>query len=92
MLSKLRAELNDVRYFSLQKSYRDPNVDDGTQWFVKVRVGNNKKGVYCDNAFPPEIVRLSEFVHREILEPRMPELASAPVVDADDAREPEHFE
>ncbi len=91
-LAKLRAELNEVRYFSLEDTYRDPNVDDGTQWFVKVRVGNNKKGVYCDNAFPPEIVRLSEFVHQEILEPRMDQFASAPVVNAEDAREPERFE
>ena len=91
-MAELRATLNEQKYFSLEAEYRNPEVQDGTQWFVKVRIGDRKKGVYCDNEFPPEIVRISEFVHREIIDPRQRELAGAPEIDADDAKEPERFE
>ncbi len=92
MMAKLRATLNEQKYFSLQGEYRNPEVKDGTQWFVKVRIGDRKKGVYCDNEFPPEITRISEFVHREIIDPRLREFAHAPEIDAEDAKEPERFD
>lgn len=88
MLAKLRATLNDTKYFSLRSAYRDPDVADGTQWFVKVRIGEKEKVVVCDNAFPPEVVRLSQFVHDEILDPRLREFANAPEIDAQAAKEP----
>ncbi len=92
MLARLRATLNDTKYFSLRSTYQDADVADGTQWFVKVRIGDSRKGVFCDNAFPPEIVRLSEFVHAEILDPRLREFASAKEIDREAATEPERFE
>ena len=91
-LAKLRGELNEARYFSLQDRYGDPKVSDGTQRFVKVRVGENRKSVRCDDACPPEIVRLSEFVHQTILDPRVDDFGGAKVIDRAEATEPESFE
>jgi len=44
-------------------------VNNGTQWFVRVHVAAKEKGVWCDNHFPRQIMKLNDFVRTEIVEP-----------------------
>jgi hypothetical protein len=63
----LRELLLDINYYSLHKSYHQTAIADGTQWCVLLAAGGQAKGVYCNNYFPAELLRLSTFVHEEIL-------------------------
>jgi hypothetical protein len=44
-------------------------VDNGTQWFVRVHAGSHEKGVWCDNHFPRQIMKINDFIRTEVVEP-----------------------
>lgn len=76
MVEALRAELVAISFGTLHRQYT-AQVNDGTQWFVRVRVGAQRKGVFLDNHFPTPVVRLSEFVRTTIVEPRLPDIEAS---------------
>jgi hypothetical protein len=41
----------------LRREYADRSVHDGTQWVFWARQDGWERGVYCDNDFPPGLVR-----------------------------------
>lgn len=81
-LQKLKSLLMDVEYFSLKSQYH-AYVHDGTQWFVKVSCREGKKSVYCNNHFPQEIVKISDFLQSTFLGDR----ASHSISERVDCRE-----
>lgn len=72
----LRRELIGVSFATLARGYY-ADVSDGTQWFVRVRAGGARKGVFLDNHFPAQITRLAEYVRARIIEPRRAEIERA---------------
>lgn len=72
----LRQELVDSSFTSLARGYY-AQVDDGTQWFVRIRAGKARKGVFLDNHFPASVTRLAEYVRARIVEPRRSEIERA---------------
>jgi hypothetical protein len=74
----LRSFVLSQHFFDLKKAYR-ANTNDGTQWFVRVRVTGLEKRVYCDNHFPREVIAISEFVRTNIVEDRLVPDAGAPL-------------
>ncbi len=58
-----------------------PPAASGTQWFVRVHVGSKEKGVWCDNHFPRQIMKLNEFIRTEIVEPNLAARGLAAPVD-----------
>ena len=63
---ELRDLLAAIDYFSLKQQYHAA-IMDGTQRFVKVEISGKRKGVYCNNNFPIEILRIKSFVEKRIL-------------------------
>ncbi len=65
-LDSLQKELTALDVFTLSAGYL-ANVYDGTQWFVKVQAGGQRKAIWCDNHFPARVVQISDFVAKNIL-------------------------
>jgi hypothetical protein len=63
---ELRQLLVDIGYFNLPRAYH-ADVADGTQWVLQVSAAGKHKGVYCNNHFPPELIRISEFLRGRVL-------------------------
>jgi hypothetical protein len=76
----LRALLNDIGYFHLKKEYH-ADIQDGTQQWLKVEASRRKKGVYCNNYFPPEVQRVRGFVQQRIFDPHAAEIGAAKPID-----------
>jgi hypothetical protein len=74
-VTDLRKLLVDTGYFDLKRSYNG-NVEDGTQWFVRARAGGREKGVWCNNHFPADVIKLNDFVRTRIVEPGRPSIAN----------------
>ena len=66
MEKRLRQMLVDIDFAGLNPEYHGGEVD-GTQWLIRVNSGDKRKFVYCDNLFPPAVVRLSDFIHQKKL-------------------------
>lgn len=62
-LKQVLKAVEDNKLIGLHKAYH-ANVWDGTQWVLWIKQGDNEKAVYCDNYFPPEIVKFSEFLDK----------------------------
>lgn len=50
----LRSEIERLRLFALESHYAE-NIDDGTQWLLRIVDGDRTLRVYCDNKFPPSL-------------------------------------
>lgn len=87
----LRQLLADVGYGALPKGYH-ANVCDGTQWLVKAQAGGRRKGVYCNNHFPAEIIRLSAFVRDRIVAPHKAEIEAGQRIELDPMAQWKEFE
>lgn len=72
--------LRDVDYFRLKQAYHAA-IEDGTQRFVKVEISGKRKGVYCNNNFPGEILRIKSFVEERVLGQHAHEIAQAQSVE-----------
>ena len=79
-LTELQAKIVETDLFALAKGYFF-NAHDGTQWFVKVQGKSQRKSVYCDNYFPQEIVRLSQFVAERVMAGHKKEIDAAVAID-----------
>jgi hypothetical protein len=90
-LAELRALVDRQHVFEMQDTYRDPGVVDGAQSYLKVRVGDARKLIYCDGRCPTAITAIADFVENVLLPPRSDLRASAPVVSYADAREDERL-
>jgi hypothetical protein len=75
-LDRLKKMLILIDVLHLGRSY-SANADDGSQWFLDVSAGGQKKSVRFDNHFPAEAILLSEFLRKEILAPRRAEIGAA---------------
>lgn len=53
------AAVADTRVLGLGREYHDPSIHDGTQWVLCVRQGGRERAVYCNNRFPPAVVRFA---------------------------------
>jgi hypothetical protein len=87
-LMALKTELNEIGYFSLRDEYKGKAAQGRKQWFVKVRIGEQKKSVFFDNEFPLQAMRLEKFVAENVLDPRRDQFKGARAIDARDAQEP----
>lgn len=47
------------RLTALHKAYHE-DIEDGTQWVLWIKQGDQEKSVYFNNRFPPEITRFAE--------------------------------
>lgn len=52
----------------LSKEYHARNIEDGTQWILWIKQGENEKAVYFNNDFPEAITRFAETVDNVLLE------------------------
>ena len=91
-LDGLERELTAIDVFSLKRAYL-ANVDDGTQWFLRVRAAKQRKTVVLDNHFPDPIVRVAEYVRTRIVPAHRSEIdAAAPLASHDKLQEPMRWE
>ena len=65
-----------------KESYYNTGVADGTQRFVKVQVAGRRKGVYCNNFFPPTVEKLKSFIDDRVLTKQQAVIAAATDVTA----------
>lgn len=85
-MKELRDLLAAVEYWKLNRSYTS-DVMDGTQWCFRVDASGKRKLVYCSNYFPPQTVRLIQFVRQHILANQKVPMAAAIVIDEASARQ-----
>ncbi len=57
----LRAEIERLQLFALKDHYGG-DVEDGTQWLLRIVDGDRTLRVYCDNAFPPPLEAFAKAV------------------------------
>ena len=63
----LRKMVAKVNPWTLQTSYVDPKIEDGSQWHVRVRAHGNLKQIDCSNRFPKELGRLKSWLEVTLL-------------------------
>ena len=54
-LAKVLQAVEDNQLLGLHKAYH-ANVEDGTQWVLWIKQGENEKAIYFNNHFPKAIV------------------------------------
>jgi hypothetical protein len=59
--------VSEARFFQLADEY-DANVPDGPRVFIKCKIGRWTKTVICLAHFPDQIVRIHDYVKRNIIE------------------------
>jgi len=79
-MSALRNKVVELGLFDLSGMYSS-GADDGTQWFLKLQVAGQRKTVWCDNHFPNPMVKLSEYVGRNVLPLHKPEIDKAEKIE-----------
>jgi hypothetical protein len=79
-VADLKRLLIDVGYFTLPESY-NTDVQDGGQWYVKVKCHAAKKSVYCNNHFPEPVRKVSDFLRDRILPTAMASKQVLPVTN-----------
>ncbi|MCA9672241.1 MAG: hypothetical protein KC503_41895 [Myxococcales bacterium] len=67
----LRQLLAREKAHAIAPRHVDANVEDGTQWHFKLRLGGTTRRVYCSNQFPPALRRISQYLRGKVLEPRV---------------------
>ena len=77
-VADLKKLLMDTSYFSLPDMY-DTGVQDGGQWFIKVKCTAAKKSVYCNNHIPEQAQRISNFLRQHVLPTAMASKQIRPV-------------
>jgi hypothetical protein len=90
----LKAELNDIAFFSLNDEYKGKSAaatGSRSQWFVKVRIGEQKKSVFMDNEFPLQAMRLEKFISEKVLDPRREDFKQARAIKPEQGQEPIRF-
>jgi hypothetical protein len=90
-LMALKAELNDVAFFSMKDEYKGAQTPGRSQWFVKVRINEQKKAVFMDNEFPLQAIRLEKFISEQVLDPRREDFKQARAIPAEQGQEPVRF-
>lgn len=68
-LAGLQRELVDLDVYGLKAVYRTSATEDGTSWMLQVQAAGQRKEVWCANAFPEAMVRLSYYVRTRVVEP-----------------------
>ncbi|REJ67200.1 MAG: hypothetical protein DWQ31_11950 [Planctomycetota bacterium] len=79
-VADLKEHLLKLQFDSWKESYH-ARVDDGGQWFVKVRGKDITKSSYFNNHFPAAVIDLSAFVRDRILTTEVLELEGKEVSD-----------
>lgn len=87
----LKAELNDIAFFSMKDEYKGSQTPGRSQWFVKVRINEQKKAVFMDNEFPLQAMRLEKFISEQVLDPRRDDFKQARTIPAEQGQEPVRF-
>ena len=90
-LMALKAELNDIAFFSMKDEYEGAQTPGRSQWFVKVRINEQKKAVFMDNEFPLQAIRLEKFISEQVLDPRREDFKHARTIPAEQGQEPVRF-
>lgn len=80
-LAALRAELKQVDFWRLKKTYYNSAVADGSQRWAKVEAGGKRKGVFWNNSFPDPAERLDAFVKQRILGRNRAAIDAAPTIE-----------
>lgn len=62
----LRNKIIELDLFALERMY-SAGANDGTQWFLKIQASGQRKAVWCDNHFPYPMVKLSEFIGKQLV-------------------------
>lgn len=88
VIAALRQRVVELDLLSLKLAYHG-NAVDGTQWVVAIEAADRRKLIYCDNHFPEPVVRLSRWIHQQILRPNATALEQAAPLDAAQARRPD---
>ncbi|HEY6560493.1 MAG TPA: hypothetical protein VI072_24585 [Polyangiaceae bacterium] len=90
-LTALKEELNEIAFFSLNDEYKGAQAPGRSQWFVKVRINEQKKAVFMDNEFPLQALRLEKFISEQVLDPRREVFKQARPIPREQGQEPVRF-
>jgi hypothetical protein len=90
-LTGLKEQLNDVAFFSLEDEYKGKQTPGRSQWFIKVRIGEQKKAVFMDNEFPLPAMRLEKFIAEQVLDPHRDDFKQARPISPEQGQEPVRF-
>lgn len=74
-IGALKRKIEELSIQNLAASYSRPEIADGTQWVLLIKEGPKSKRIYCSNRFPQALIDLAEYVHKQIVEPRLSETA-----------------
>lgn len=77
-VASVRRALARARFFSLDPSYVEPGVEDGSQLILRVRAGGRTHRVSCDNRFPEEVRAIEAAVGALLTPAREAALSAAP--------------
>jgi hypothetical protein len=77
MQRQLWEALRRANLFGLKDDYIDEEIADGTQWIVRLRMNGREKRIYCSNAFPESLRKLSGTLRKSIMVPHRMELVTA---------------
>ncbi len=81
-LANLRKLLVDVKFLEMKKEYHS-NVEDGTQRWARVEASGKRKGVYWNNYFPADFMRIYDFVNQRIIGAHLVEVKDAKIIERD---------
>ncbi|HMJ16699.1 MAG TPA: hypothetical protein VK524_35030 [Polyangiaceae bacterium] len=90
-LTALKEQLNENAFFSLEDEYKGAQSPGRSQWFIKVRIGEQKKAVFLDNEFPLQAIRLEKFISEQVLDPHRDDFKQARTIPAEQGQEPVRF-
>lgn len=79
---QLRQLLIGLDFPAMKAIYSRPRAGEHVQRFIKVAAGGRIKGVYCDNAFPPQLEQVRAFLESHVIAPNRDAIALAPLADA----------
>lgn len=68
-LEGLQRELAEIDVFGLKARYDLSTMEDGTFWTLHLQAAGQRKEIACNNAFPPRLNGLSQFVRTRIVAP-----------------------